>query len=132
MQSYDHDYWDWLGTELESCGLDETLKYMQRYILTTIAATIYSCIAGLILCSMYYLYRRKSEDSLHDWLNGKGKYLIFLIFCCSFSSFVSLAVLTNDFIYYYTQSSASICDNYYGFNLAVTIGSFVISCFCLV
>jgi hypothetical protein len=74
-------------------------------------ATVYWAIAGMILATFYFLFKRMDEEEYKLW-RWKARYLVISLFFSTAFAICSLILLTNMYFDYYLLSSDhNICNN---------------------
>ena len=95
-----------------SCSKDDLdFETVYSYFRGSFLATVYWSIAGMILATFYFLFKRTNIDEYRQW-HRKAKWLVISLFFSTAFAICSIILLTNLFFYYYLLTSHdNICDN---------------------
>jgi len=95
----------------QSCNSDELdFEGVYRTYRGSFLATVYWSIAGMILATFYFLFKRTGEDDYKEW-RWKARWLVISLFFSTAFAICSLILLTNMYFNYYLLAGPEFTSN---------------------
>ena len=108
----DYGHFDDMLIQFGKCNSDEfTFEDVYALYRGAFLATVYWSIAGMILATFYFLFKRMDEQEYAEW-RWKARWLVISLFFSTAFAICSLILLTNTYFAYYLMSTDMIiCGN---------------------
>eukprot|EP00744_Colponema_vietnamica_P012061 GILI01016930.1.p1 GENE.GILI01016930.1~~GILI01016930.1.p1 ORF type:complete len:166 (-),score=9.84 GILI01016930.1:38-535(-) len=127
LPSLNMDYWEKVNELSKDCP-EYNYSNARRLLVGILSWSIILSIAGLVLCSLYYVLKPKHFEI---WLKQRGKYLLILGILATFASFIVLLIVFGNYFAYFNVNRAQYCksivDGWFTGTTLSYIGAFVIT-----
>jgi hypothetical protein len=114
LGTLDQDHWTKVMSQLAKCpgGKLRTYGFDDWFMETmnNIACVIYSAMSGLVLSTVYYLFKPKNEAKVSHIDSIKHRVLIFLLFMSTVTCVVGLINTTTDILVLFPVAEDDFCD----------------------
>lgn len=100
LMTIDSNFLESLKAAFEQCEINN-FDTAHRLFLENCSGAIYSCIIGLSMASLYYMFKPQKSE-LISWMRVKGKVLVCLILICTITAIVTAMNLAGLLIPYYS------------------------------
>lgn len=113
MGTLDQDHWSAVSDQIADCPGGSLRGYsFEDFFYETmnnIVCVIYSAMSGLVLSTLYYVFKPKDDMNMPKWKIIKQRLLIFLLFVSTITSVVGLLNATTDFLTLFTVAEVAFC-----------------------
>lgn len=114
MSAMGNNYLDWLLEEFATCK-DKTTNDQYTFVKVftvyriSLSVCIFSAICGMILCTFFFLFKRKNLIQYRDW-RSKARTMVTIIFMFTCLSIFSLMLFTVFVVTYYFLGTNCLCE----------------------
>ena len=108
------DYFSSLKTSLQLCAggtsfSGQTFDMIHTFIMRSVSACLFFSIMGLIISSIYYVFKPIPGSDLKIWCENQGRYLVGSLFIITALDVVGLMALGHCLMEYSAISIDSVC-----------------------
>lgn len=111
VEGLDYGHLDWLKATLALCPEhDYDYAFIYNSYRASYTATVYFSIAGMIIATFYFLFKRNDDEDYRFW-RDKARWMVLLLFVSTAMAIISLIFLTNlYFEYFLINTETDMCN----------------------